>query len=162
MTKGTELGILQGAEVIDDLTEETGRKETERMLRPEEKEAVEKIMSGLPEDLDEEQRSKVRGLLSKHRSIISTGKHDIGRTDLVEYHIDTGDHKPIRQPLRRHPFQHLNWIDEEVDEMQRHGIVEPAASPWASNVVLVKKKDGSLRFCAVSYTHLTLPTNREV
>ena len=53
VTKGTELGILQAAEVIDDITEETGRKETERMLRPEEKEAVEKIMSGLPEDLDD-------------------------------------------------------------------------------------------------------------
>ena len=31
--------------------------------------------------------------------------------------------------------------------MQEHGIVEPAASPWASNIVFVKKKDGLLRFC---------------
>ena len=46
------------------------------------------------------------------------------------------------------------------DEMQRHGIVEPAASPWASNVVLVKKKDGSLRFC-VDYRKLNSVTYKD-
>ena len=41
----------------------------------------------------------------------------------------------------------MDVIDEHVNEMLRHGVVEAAASPWASNVVLVSKKDGSLRFC---------------
>ena len=112
-----------------------------------EKDVIVKISEMMPENMTEEQRKEVQDLLVKHRGIISTGDHDIGRTDLVEYRIDTGDSQPIRQPLRPHPFQHLDWIDKEVDEMKKHGIVEPAASPWASNVVLVKKKDGTLRFC---------------
>jgi len=37
--------------------------------------------------------------------------------------------------------------------MQKHGIVEPATSPWASSVVFVKKKDGTLRFC-IDYRRL--------
>jgi len=118
------------------------------------------MLSNLPDELNEEQRSKVKALLVRHRTIISTGEHDIGRTHLVEHRIDTGEHRPIRQPLRRHPFQHLEWIDDEVAKMQEHGIVEPAASPWASNIVLVQKKDGSLCFC-VDYRRLNSVTYKD-
>jgi len=78
----------------------------------------------------------------------------------VEHHIDTGNSRPIRQPLRRHPFQYLEWIYQEVAEMQKHGIVEPAASAWAINIVLVKKKDGTLRFC-VDYRRLNSVTKQD-
>jgi len=67
----------------------------------------------------------------------------MGRTTLVEHAIDTGNHRPIREGLRRYPIAHLAVIDKQVNEMMRNDIVEPAASPWASNVVLVGKKDGS-------------------
>ena len=79
-------------------------------------------------------------------TLFSRETYDMGRTNLVEHTIDTGDHRPIRQPLRRHPRAHLDEIDRQVDELLRNGFVEPAASPWASNVVLVRKKDGSLDY----------------
>ena len=66
---------------------------------------------------------------------------------MVEHSIYTGSQRPIRQGLRRHPVAHLDAIDEQVEELIRNDIVEPAASPWASNVVLVRKKDGSHRLC---------------
>ena len=47
----------------------------------------------------------------------------------------------------RHSFKYLDVIGEQVEEMKAHGIIEPTASPWASNVMLVRKKDNSLRFC---------------
>jgi len=65
----------------------------------------------------------------------------------VEYHNDTGSHRPIIQPLRRQPFKHLEIIDRQVNEMERHGTIEPTVSHWASNVVFVRKKERSLRFC---------------
>jgi len=110
--------------------------------------------------MTEELRRKVQDLLVKYRSIISTGEHDIGRTDVVEYRIDTGESRPIRQHLSCNPFPHLDWIDKEVEEMKKHGIVQPAASPWVSNVVLVKKKDGTLRFC-IDYRRLNSVTKQD-
>ena len=67
----------------------------------------------------------------------------MGRTTLVEHTIDTGGQRPIRQGLRRHPMAHLDVIDRQVDELIQNDFVEPATSPWASNVVFVRKKDGS-------------------
>ena len=44
--------------------------------------------------------------------------------------------------------------------MLQHEIIEPAASPWASNVVLVHKTNGQLRFC-VDYRQLNLLTYKD-
>ena len=84
----------------------------------------------------------------------------MGRTTLVEHSIDTGNHRPFRQGLRRHPMAHLEVIDKQVDELVRHDLVEPAASPWASNVVLVRKKDSSHRLC-VDYRVLNSVTYQD-
>jgi len=54
---------------------------------------------------------------------------DAYNTTLVEHSIDKGDSRPIRQGLRRHPVAHLDIIDQQVDEMMRHDLVQPAASP---------------------------------
>ena len=117
-------------------------------------------MADLPDELTDEQRDKVRDVLTQNRNILSTGDYDIGRTHLVEHRIDTGDHRPIRQPLRQHAFQHLGYIKDETERMKDHGIIEPAASPWASNVVLVRKKDGTLRFC-IDYRKLNSVTYKD-
>jgi len=121
---------------------------------------VEKLISGLPAELTDEQRERAESLIRKHGPIFSRHEYDIGRTPWVKHYIDTGNHRPIRQPLRRHPFEHLEMIDRQLEEMTRHGIIEPASSPWASNVVLVRKKDGTLRFC-IDYRQLNAITVKD-
>jgi len=86
--------------------------------------------------------------------------YDMGRTSLVEHAIKTSNSRPVRQALRRHPVAHLDEIDRQVDEMLQHDIVEPAASPWASNVVMVRKKDGAYRLC-VDYRALNAVTYKD-
>jgi len=156
--QGTDLGKVHDVEEVREL--DAVEEESTNGFTPPEAEALKKIIKKLPSYLTKEQRRRVWDLLVKYRTIISTGDHDIGRTDLVEYRIDTGDHRSIRQPLRRHPFQHLEWIDKEVEKMQKHKIVEPAASFWAFNVVLVKKKNGTLLFC-IDYRRLNSVTKRD-
>jgi len=152
--KGIELGVFHEAQVMDEVTEVTEEVKKKEELIPPEAVAIEKIIKQLPDEVTGEQREKVKSLLKEY----STGEHDIGRTNLIEHRIDTGGYRPIRQPFRRHPFQHLEFIDNKVKEMEKHGIVDPADSPWASNVVLVKKKDGSLRF---SVDYRRPPVNKD-
>jgi len=161
--KGTLLGKVFAAHTETTPTGNGNRVNRVRagnVLTPKHQEVMDKMIDDLLPDLNNEQKGKIRELLTQYRTILSTGDHDVGRTPLVEHTIDTGDHRPIRQPLRRQPFQHQAHIDEETNRMLEYGIIEPAASPWASNVVLVKKKDGSLRFC-IDYRRLNSITYKD-
>jgi len=123
-------------------------------------EIVDSLLQQLPDGLDAEQRQQVRQLLHSYQDIFSTATYDMGRTSLVEHEINTGNHKSIRQGLRRHPIAHLDVMDEQVRELARNDLVQPAASPWAANVVLVRKKDGTYRLC-VDYRALNAVTYQD-
>ena len=73
-------------------------------LTPLETKALKKIMKRLSPDLTKDQQQKAWSLLVKFRGIISTGDHDIGRTDLVEHHRDTGDNPPYPPTPSSPPF----------------------------------------------------------
>jgi len=117
---------------------------------------VDEVMSTIPEDT----RKKLRGILTKYSSVFSKAEWDLGWTDLVTHRIDTGDHRPIRQQLRRYPPLHLQAIDEHLQGMLEQDVKEPASSPWASNIVLTKKKDGTLR-CCIDYRRINVITRKD-
>ena len=108
---------------------------------------LKELFDSLKETLPDMKRRKAERFLQDHSDVFSKSEYDLGRTDLIKHTIDTGTNKPFKQQLRRHPMAYLPIIDEHVEEMVAHGIVEPTTSPWSSNVVLVRKQDGSLRFC---------------
>ncbi|XP_055714233.1 uncharacterized protein LOC129808478 [Phlebotomus papatasi] len=110
--------------------------------------------------LTESQAGKVRGLLLKHSNVFSKTPWDIGRTELAEHAIGTGDHAPIKQPPRRFPIAKASEMERLVEDMLQQGVIEPSTSPWASPVVLVKKKDGTTRFC-VDYSRLNSVTKKD-
>ncbi len=67
-----------------------------------------------------------------------------GRTEVLEHRIYTTHQVPIKQrPYRITPAKQA-VIKEQLEEMLAAGIVEPSHSEWASPVVLVPNKDGSL------------------
>ena len=70
-----------------------------------------------------------------------------GRTDLAEHRIETGRARPILQAPYRLAHAYRATVKQELDEMEQDGIIEPSTSEWASPIVLVPKKDGTMRMC---------------
>ncbi|CAM4305381.1 unnamed protein product, partial [Lepidochelys olivacea] len=70
---------------------------------------------------------------------------------------ETGSHPPIRCSPFRVTGKTAQDLEREVRDMLVLGVIQPSASPWASPVVLVPKKDGSVRFC-VDYWKLNAIT----
>ena len=99
-------------------------------------------------------------LLQEFADVFSKSPDDLGQTSLVQHQINTGTAPPIRQPPRRLPMSLREEANDAVGRMKQNGIIEPSASPWASPVVLVRKKDGSARFC-VDYRKLNDVTKKD-
>ena len=70
-----------------------------------------------------------------------------GPTDRAQHRIRLKTDQPIKQRYRpRNPAMQA-VIDQEVEKMINNGIIEPSRSAWSSPIVVVKKKDGTHRFC---------------
>ena len=108
---------------------------------------IQDLVNGVDPGVPAEVKERLRLLLLKHVDAISLNEGDLGRTDVVKHQINTGTALPIRQPLRRIPQSQAKAVDDQLEERLRQKLIRPSKSSFASNVVLVKKKDNSYRFC---------------
>ncbi|GBN02467.1 Transposon Ty3-I Gag-Pol polyprotein [Araneus ventricosus] len=92
-------------------------------------------------------------LHKEFQNLFSTCDADVGRCNMTQHRINTGDHLPIKQYPRRLPFARKEEAERLVNEMGENGIIEESSGPWDSPIVLVEKKDASIRFC-VDYRKL--------
>ncbi len=99
------------------------------------------------EDLSPDQLDTARQLLGKWTHIFSTGITDLGKANIVQHEINLTDNTPFKEPYRRIPPAMFEEVRQHLKEMIEADAIRPSQSPYASNVVLVRKKDGSLRFC---------------
>ena len=112
------------------------------------------------QELSSEEKDQFYSLVKLYEDYFMTGRKPLGRTSIVKHHIHTGNSAPIKQRPRREPLGMKNVVKEELDKMTKQGVIEPSSSAWASPIVLVKKKDGSIRFC-VDYRKLNSITTKD-
>jgi len=98
-------------------------------------EHIQSVVESLPSKLSVEERLEAVELLHQYQDVFSRHEYDLGRTALIEHKIDTSDARPIKQGLPRQPQTTHVIIDEFTSNMEKQGIIEKSASPWASNVV---------------------------
>ena len=69
-----------------------------------------------------------------------TNNKDIGCTNLITMDIDTGDSPPSTKKPYTLPLKHYNWVQQEIESLERAGIITRSVSPWTSPVIMVLKK----------------------
>ena len=67
--------------------------------------------------------------------------------EATEYHIEVTDPQPFKEQPRNIPDGLLQEVKDHLDHMLDVGAIKPSNSAWSNAVVLVRKKDGGLRFC---------------
>ena len=120
----------------------------------------------ISKDLTEEQRHEVRELLEEYSDVLT----DIpGKTDLLECTIDLIDGEPFRVRAYPVPYALKQEMNKEVGDMLKADIIESSTSEYASSPVVVRKTDGSVRYCvdfrklnAKTVFHADLIPNQEV
>ena len=105
-------------------------------------------LSGL-EAWPEDQAGKARSLLKEYHDIFSLEKRDMGHTNATKHKIvlKDPDTPPFKERFCRIPPPQLDEVREHLKLMLDAGVIRPSNSPWCNAVVLMRKKDGSLRFC---------------
>ena len=97
------------------------------------------------EDTDIKETTKENfGLLceQQHKAFSENNK-DIGRTQLIEMEIDTRDSLPVVQLPYTLPLKHYDWVRQEIETLEKSGVIERSLSRWASPVIVVLKKSAT-------------------
>ena len=113
------------------------------------------------EHLDDRQVCRLVRFLEVHRQQFAYPGDKIGFIRGHEHRIDTGDNPPVARPPYRISGGEKKIIEDEVRKILKAGVIVPIQSAWASPVVLVNKRDGSVRFC-VDYHALNSITKPEL
>ena len=103
-------------------------------------------LTGL-EEWSKDLQEKAKNMLKRNASIFSKHDLDMGRTNLVKHNIILTDPIPFKERYRTIPPQLFSEVKAHLKEMLDLGAIRHSNSPWASAIVLVRKKDGKLRFC---------------
>ena len=83
-------------------------------------------------------RQKFEELCEEYGEAFSKNDEDIGRTKLVKMDIDTGDSPPVSSRPYTLPLKHYEWVQREIESLERAGVITKSMSKWASPIVVPK------------------------
>ena len=105
---------------------------------------------------------KANQLLMEFHHIFSLERNEIGCTDATEHVIELlpEQDEPFKERFRRTVPHKVEEVQQYIQEMLDGGAIWPSQSPWCNAIVLVRKKDGTLRFC-IDFRRLNAHTKKD-
>ena len=91
-------------------------------------------------DITTDIRQKFEELCDEYGEAFSKNNEDISRTKLVKMDIDTGDNPPVSSRPYTLPLKHYEWVQREIESLERAGVITKSMSKWASPIVVIPKK----------------------
>ena len=85
-------------------------------------------------------KARFRCLCKEFEDVFSKSSEDIGHTPSVTMDIDTGDSPPVCQKPYSLPLKHVEWVQKELEILERAGVIQRSMSPWTSPIVIVPIK----------------------
>lgn len=105
-------------------------------------------------------QDRVRALLRDYQSVFSSHDGDLGCTNLLTHEIPLLDETPVRQRYRRIPPSEYESVKAHIQHLLDSQVIRESCSPFASPIVVVRKKDSSIRLC-VDYSLLNSKTRKD-
>ena len=99
-------------------------------------------------------------LLAEYHDVFSLDPAELGCTHSTEHTIKVTDDTPFKEHFRQIPPPMVEEVRNHLKEMLESGAIRPSQSAWCNAVVLVRKKDGSLRFC-IDFQRLNARTKKD-
>ena len=91
-------------------------------------------------EVDPEYKQEFEELCQEFNDVFSKDSADLGKTPLLKMDIPTGDNPPVSQRPYTLALKHIQWVQEEIETLERAGVIAKSISPWASPIVIVPKK----------------------
>ena len=103
---------------------------------------------------------KFKWMLMEHHHIFLLDKNEIGCTEMAEHIIELMDDEPFKEWFQWIAPPLLEEVRENLQDMVDGGAIRPSKSPMCNTIVLVRKKDGTLRFC-IDFRKLNSRTKKD-
>lgn len=113
------------------------------------------------EGINEEEKAKLQALLDKYSDVFSKNQYDLGSSKTEPVHIYTTTEIPVRGKPYRVPMKFQADLEKQINGLLKSGRITESNTPWVSPIVIVKKKNGSLRVCLDfrKLNEVTIPDN---
>lgn len=111
-------------------------------------------------DVKDEDRDKILKLVNEYRDCFALTIDELGKTSISEMHIRLHDESPVTYKPYRLPYSERILVRDIINQLMENDIVKESDSPYASPIVLVRKKNGEPRLC-VDYRALNKKTIKD-